>query len=98
MNLPSGDQLLGTDNPLAATRSPSGPAPVASFRYIPTSILLYAINRPSGDQMGFIFAGTPNVSCVAIPLAKSSTHVSPPRSLATRFPSGETMATAPASG
>src|SRR5207248_6277203 len=65
---------------------------------MPTPSFSYATYRPSGDQIGFLLVGGPNVSRVATPCANSTTHVSPSRSLASRVPSGEIIATSPASG
>src|SRR5512141_3152746 len=98
MNLPSGDQLLGTAKLLDATSNSSCPAPLAGLRYIPTPILSYATYLPSGDQIGLKFPVGPNVSWVATPVANSSTQVCPPRSPTSRFPSGAIIATEPAPG
>src|SRR5205809_4691123 len=98
MNLPSRDQLLGTARLFDATRSSSCPAPLAGFRQIPTSIFSYATYRPSDDQMGLKFPCGPKVNWVATPVPKFMIDVCAPGSPASSFPSGEIIATPPASG
>src|SRR5581483_10124319 len=96
MNCPSGDQLLATAKVLLFTSNSGARDPFAGLWKIPPG-LVYATNWPSDDQIGFWPHEGGNVSCVAAPLARSSTDIWEFTSSASRCPSGESIATPPAS-